>query len=62
MYSVLLNTDFMYSNILGIKGEFLFRLEMFFAGHFRYKLVYYNLYFGYKFVSKRVQNTYKTIN
>ncbi len=56
MYSVHLSTDFTYSHVPGDQGGPIFiRLMNFFGGRFTYKLVYYNLYLGYKFVSKHVQ-------
>jgi hypothetical protein len=40
---------------LGIKGGLIFLDFRIFGSHFTYKSVYYNLYIGYKFVSKPVQ-------
>jgi hypothetical protein len=55
--SVLLGTDLTYSHVPGDQGGPIFSdLRFFFGGHFTYKLVYYNLYFGYKFISERVRN------
>ncbi len=54
--SVLLSSDLTFSRIPGDQGgPLFFRLRiLFFGGGFTYKLVYYNLYLEYKFVSKRV--------
>jgi hypothetical protein len=52
---VLLSTDLTYSRIPGDQGgPIFFRLKDIFCGHFTNKLVQYNVYLGYKFVSDRV--------
>jgi hypothetical protein len=51
--SVLILRIIAYLRIKG--GHFILYLRNFYGGHFTCKLVYYNLYFGYKFVSECVQ-------